>query len=634
MAQDFVERLRSGPILADGAMGAQLYERGGATFDQSLDELNLSNPELVKAVHLDYIRAGSEVIETNTFGANRTRLGEHRLEGRVAEINEAGVRIAQEARSLTGQHIWIAGTVGPVGRPLTPLGPITRAQARRVFVDQIRALTETGVDVLVLDTFDDIGELREAVLAAKDVCDLPIIAHMTFAEDGTTPAGDAPADAANALAAMGVQVIGSNCSVGSEPMLRIVEEMAGVSDAPLSAQPNAGFPAYQDGRLIYRASPEYVAQYARRMVEAGATIVGGCCGTSPQHIAAVRSALQGIASTRIRAPIGTTPRRSHRPVAPPSDVGPTALARKLGRKFVVTVEVDPPKGFDVSVTLEALSVLRDSGQVDAINVPDNPRAQSRMSALAMASLIQTRLGMETVIHLALRHRNLLALHSELLGAHALGARNVFVVMGDVPGTGDFPDATSISDITASGAIKLIKAFNSGVDLAERPIERATSFNVGCAFNMGAADMDREFRVLDRKIEAGADFILTQPVFTADLAEQTRQRLGGFSTPLLIGVLPLRSHRHAEFLHNEVPGMVIPEETRERMRTAGDAAQVGIELSQDLLRDVQGIVAGAYFMPPFHRYRTVTEVLDGFRDTTESPGGPSLGVQNEANKKLV
>ena len=416
-----------------------------------------------------------------------------------------------------------------------------------------------------------------------------------------TPSGDTPAEVVKALEAVDVQVIGSNCSVGSEPMLRVLEEMSKVADTPLSAQPNAGFPAYQDGRFIYRASPEYVAQYARRMVEAGATIVGGCCGTSPQHIAAVRSALQGIASTRTRAPIGPTPRRSHRPVAAPSDVGPTALARKLGRKFVVTVEVDPPKGFDVSPTLEALSVLRDSGKVDAINVPDNPRAQSRMSALAMASLIQTRLGMETVMHLALRHRNLVALHSELLGAHALGVRNLFVVKGDVPRTGDHPDATSISDISASGAISLIKAFNSGVDLASGPTEQATSFNVGGAFNMGAKDMDRELRALDRKLEAGADFILTQPVYTADLVEQTRQRLGGFSTQLLIGILPLRNHRHTEFLHNEVPGMVIPEEIRERMRTAGDAAaELGIELCQDLLRDVQGIVAGAYFMPPFCR----------------------------------
>lgn len=641
MEEGFVERLKRGPVLGDGGMGTQIYERAQGNFSENLDELNsrdtelgrpvqqdhileelnLSDPELVKSVHLDYIRAGAEIIGTHTFGANRVRLAEHRLEGREAEINEAAVRIAQEARNLTGQRIWIAGTVGPMGRPLAPLGPITPAQARRVFAGQVRVLAEAGADLVVLDTFADLRELKEAIRGARDVTDLPIIAHMTFTEDGTTLAGDTPTVAAEALQSMDVQVIGTNCSVGSEPMLRVLEEMARVTDMPLSAQPNAGFPSYRNGRLIYRSSPEYVAQYARKMVMSGASIVGGCCGTTPEHVAAIRDALVGVHSPRARPPVSATTRR--RPaVAAPSAAGPTSLSRKLGRKFVITTEVSPPNGFDVSSTLDALSVLRDSGLVDTMNVADNPRAQSRMSALAMSSLIQARLGMETIMHLALRHRNLVALHSELLGAHALGVRNVFIVMGDVPRTGSYPDATSISDITASGAIRLIKALNSGVDGSGRPIEQATSFNVGCAFNMGATNMDRELRTLDRKLDAGADFILTQPVYSAELVEQTRQRLGGFPAPVLLGILPLRSPRHAEFLHNEVPGMAIPEEIRARIGAAGDdAANEGVEICQELLRDVHGAVAGLYFMPPFGRYRIVLDVLEGLKDTLRIAASP-------------
>ncbi len=613
MEEAFVERLKRGPLLGDGAMGTQLYERGVGTSNRCLDELNLSDPDLVKAVHLDYIRAGAELIETNTFGANRMRLSEHRLEGLVTEINEAGVRIAREARSLTGQRIWIAGTVGPAGRPLAPLGPMKTTQAKRVFAEQVRALTDAGVDLLVLDTFTDLREIRQAIEAARELTSLPIVAHMTFNEDGATPSGDTPQDVVEALESLDVQAVGTNCSVGSEPMLRVVEAMSKVSDLPLSAQPNAGFPAYQDGRFIYRASPEYVADYARRMVESGAVIIGGCCGTSPDHLAAVRDALQGVRSPRAR-PAVAPPAKRQAATAAPSTAGPTGLAKKLGRKFAVTVEVDPPNGFDVSSTLETLSELRDSGLVDAMDVADNPRARSRMSALAMSSLIQTRLGMETVMHLALRHRNLVALHSELLSAHALGVRNVFVVMGDLPSTGDYPDATAIADITASDSIRLIKGFNSGVDVSGRPIEQATSFNVGCAFNMSAKNMDRELRALDKKLDAGADFMLTQPVYSAELVEQTRQRLGGFPAPVLLGVLPLRSERHAEFLHNEVPGMVIPDEVRERISEAGDgAAGVGVELSQDLLRDVYGSVAGAYFMPPFGLYSVVLNVLEGVKD---------------------
>ncbi len=619
LSEGFVQRLKRGPVLCDGAMGTQLYDRGGVTFDRCLDELNLSNPELVKSIHLDYIRAGAEVIETNTFGANRVRLAAHGLEERVAELNEAGVRIAQEARQLTGQRIWVAGSIGPLGRPLAPLGAVTPAQARQAFAEQASALAGAGVDLLILETMSSLRELREAVMAAREVCSLPIVAQMSFAEDGRTHSGDTPQDIVRALEALGVQVIGANCSVGSEHMLRLVEEMAKHTNLPLSAQPNAGFPTFQNGRFLYRSSPEYMAQHARRMVEAGALLVGGCCGTTPAHIAAIRDAIAGVRPARLSPAAPRRPRAAARAPEPAPPPEPTGLARKLGRKFVVTVEVDPPRGFNVSPVLEDLAVLKASGLVDVVDVADNPRAQSHMSALAMCTLIQGRMGMETVLHLALRHRNLVALHSELLGAHALGVRNIFVVMGDLPRTGDYPDATAISDITASGMMKLIKAFNSGVDLAGKPIEQATSFFVGCAFNLSARDMDRELRALEKKLEAGADFILTQAVYDAEAVERARQRLGGFPVPVLLGVLPLRSLRHAEFLHNEVPGIVVPEAVRERLRLAGDrASDVGTQLCQELLASVHDRVAGAYFIPPFGRYDVVLGVLEGVKDLLARP----------------
>ncbi len=607
----FAERLQRAPLLSDGAMGIELYQRGGMPYGRCLDELNQTSPDLVKSVHPDYIRAGAELIETNTFGASRVRLAAHGLGARMDEINQAGVRLAREAQDLTGQRVWIAGAVGPLGDPLAPLGPIGLAQVRRVFKEQARSLAGAGVDLITLEPFADIKEIGEAVLAIREVCGLPIVAHMTFGEDGKTSAWNIPADVARTLGELDVHAIGANCSVGSEPMQRVLEEMAGATDLPLSALPNAGFPTYQDGRYIYRSSPEYVAQHARRMEESGATLVGCCCCTSPEHIAAVRDALAG-ARTSGKAKLDGAARYRPLPSAPRSpSLEPTVLSRKLGGKFVVTVEVDPPRGFGISAVLESLSVLRETGLVDAIDVADSPRAQSRMSSLAMCSLIQSRLGMETVMHVAIRHRNLVALHLDLLRAHSLGVRNVFMVMGDLPSAGDFPDATSISDITASDSIRLIKSFNSRVDVSSRPIEQATSFNVGCAFNIGAENMDRELKVLERKVTAGADFILTQPVYSAEAVEQVRRRLGGFPVPVLLGILPLRSRRHAEFLHNEVPRINVTDEVMYKMSSAGKRApEVGIELCRELLRDVSGVVAGAYFMPPFGRYETVLEVLDG------------------------
>ena len=599
-------------------MGTQLYDRAGIDLDRCPEELSLSDPELVKAIHLDYIRAGAEVIETNTYGANRIRLAAYGLAAQVAGINEAAAQIARDARALTGQRVWIAGSVGPLGRPLSPLGHLTAWQARLIFREQVEALAEAGVDLIILETFKDLREITEAVVAVRDVCELPVVAQMSFDEEAKSQAGDTPADVVETLEELGADVIGANCSTGPDDMLRVVEEMAATARTPISAQPNAGFPSLATGRLIYHSSSEYMAQLARRMVEAGASAVGGCCGTTPEHTATIRDALKGVrvsrGAPRSQAP-ATRPRAAR---LAPLVAEPTRMSRELGRGFVVTVEADPPRGFDISASLDSLSDLRASGLVDAISVADSPRAQGRMSALAMCSLIQTRLGTETVLHLALRHRNLVALHSELLGAHALGVRNLLIVRGDLPRSGDYPDATAISDITSSGLIRLVKAFNAGTDLSGKPVEQATSFVVGCALNLGAEDIDRELRALERKLKAGADFIYTQPVYSPEVVENVHQRMGGLPVPLLVGVLPLRSHQHAEFLHNEVPGIVIPAGVMERLRQAGDGAgEAGIQICRELLSEVRSMVGGAYVMPPFGRYDLVPRVLEGIKQRSST-----------------
>jgi homocysteine S-methyltransferase len=597
-------------------MGTELYQRGGFSFDRCLDELNLSQPDLIKSVHLDYIRAGAEIIETNTFGANRVRLSGHGLEGRVQEINAQAVALAKEASRLSGQKVWIAGSVGPLGKPLAPLGTFSEAYAREIFREQVESLAGADVSLIILETFASVKEITEAILAAREVCDLPLVAQMTFSEDGKTTFGDTPTSIVERLMTLGVQAVGANCSVGAYSMLQVIEEMSRAGDLHLAAQPNAGFPDFIGRRFVYRSSPEYMAEQAGRMVELGVSIVGGCCGTTPGHIAAIRNAIRKVSppAPRPKSRVARTGAKEATIFPAPHVRESTELSQKLGRKFVVTVEMDPPKGFDISGHLSVVADLKSFRLVDAINVADSPRAQGRMSALAMCTLIQTRMGRETILHLATRHRNLVALHSELLGAHALGVRNIFAVMGDPPRIGDYPDATAVSDITASGLLRLIKSFNEGVDLTGKPIERPTSFFVGCAFNMGATDLDRELKVLEKKLEAGADFILTQPVYSVEVVERCWKRLGGFPAPVIMGLLPLRSLRHAEFLSNEVPGVMIPEDVRQQMRDAGKKGpEAGVALARELLKGVRDKIGGVYFIPPFEHYEVVEEVLAPLSD---------------------
>lgn len=602
----FIERLSQGVVLADGAMGTMLYARG-VPFDRCFDELNLSAPAIVKGIHRDYIGAGADLIETNTFGANRFKLSAHNLEDRVTEINRAGAAVAREAVRESKRPVFVAGSMGPIGRPMAPLGAVTPEEVRDAFAEEAAALVEGGVDVLILETFTDLSELVEAVRGVQSAANVPIIAQMTFTQEGKTLLGHEPREIVRTLEQLDVEVVGANCSVGSQGILEVMHEMAeAVTTAKLSAMPNAGFPAYVGGRYMYFSTPAYMAEHARQLVALGVRLVGGCCGTTPEHIAAVREAL----TRPVQEPAATI-RAVTRTVEPKVEAAapaePTPLAKKLGKSFVVTVEVDPPRGIHDRKELEGCRRLRQAG-VDAIDVADNPMARLRMSPWAMCARIQAEVGLETILHFTTRDRNLMRLQSDLLAVHALGVRNILVLRGDPPQMGDYPNATAISDVKPSGLVQLIKDFNRGRDVAKNPIGAPTAFTVGVALNPSAPDPDKEAKVLERKIQAGADFICTMPVFDADALDRFFRRVGGIPVPVLVGVLPLSSYRHAEFLHNELPGLSIPQNVRSRMRAASDGKEEGIRIAAELLNEMRSQVAGVYLVPSFGRYDAVIELV--------------------------
>ncbi len=617
----FLARLARGPILCDGAMGTLLYSKG-VPFEQCFDELNLSSPALVQEIHEDYIRAGADVVETNTFGANRYKLETHSLTARIAEINAAGVRLAREAARSAGRQVFVAASVGPLGAQLAPVGSLTPEEARAAFCEQIEALASEKPDALIFETFGDLKEITAAIQAAHQVCDLPIIAQMTFSNDGVTPVGYSPAQVAHALAALKVNVIGVNCSVGPARVLRVVEQIiATVRQDPrrptlvyFSAQPNAGFPEASGGRIFYPSTPEYFGDYTRRLIDAGVTLVGGCCGTSPAHTRAMRLSLDALAQLGAarRSSISVMSKREE-PPEPPREP-PTQLQQKLDAgRFVVSVEMDPPRGFGMSVVLAGALILKQAG-ADVVNIADSPRAQMRMSAWAVAHLVQSELGVETILHFPVRGRNLLRVHGDLLAAHALRVRNIFAVMGDPPAIGDYPGATDTYDLVPSGLAALMKkSFNQGVDHAGIKIGAPCSFTVGVALDFGARDLAREMKTLHRKILSGADFALTQAVFDPSSARQFLQRYadeyGPLTLPLLVGILPLHSTRHAEFLHNEVPGITLTDAVRERMRRAGaDGRAEGLRIASELWVELQEMARGVYIIPPFGHYELIAELL--------------------------
>lgn len=610
----FLERLRQGALLADGAMGTMLHQ-AGAHIDACFDALNLTDPDCVTAVHRDFLAAGSELIETNTFGANRFKLTTHSYQDEIATINQAAVEIARHAIAESGKSAYIGGAVGPLGVHIAPYGRVQPEQAFEAYHEQIAALIRAGIDVIVLETFTDLHEIEQAVKAARAVnARIPIITSMTFTRDDRTIYGDAPREVANTLVEMGADVIGINCSGGPSQLARLAQIMRAVEpDALISVMPNAGFPETVAGRVMYPATPEYFAEYAIAFRSIGVSVIGGCCGTTPDHIREMRNALD--TPERTPSVVVTLPALNGHDVTG-SPEQPTDLARKLAAgKFVVTVEMAPPRSFTAQKVIASAQMLQEAG-VDVVDVSDSPMARMRMSPWAVCHLIQDRLNMETVLHFPTRGRNLLRVQGDLLAAHALNVRNIFVVMGDPTHIGDYPDAHDKYDIVPSGLIKLVKqSLNVGKDQAGNSIGQPTTFLVGCALNMGAPDLDSEIKTLRKKIEAGADFALTQTIFDPAVVEAFLKRheelYGPLKLPLLVGILPLYGARHAAFLHNEVPGINIPDPIRERIEAAGDVApKMGVAIARELLRDLRGMVQGAYLMPPFGKYEMAADIVEG------------------------
>lgn len=615
----FLRQLKSGkPILADGAMGTVLHERGVA-FARSFDELNLVDPELVTSIHAEYIAAGAEIVMTNTFGANRFRLAEHGLAEQVAEINQRGVELARAAAQAAGRPVWVAGDIGPLGVRLAPFGRVQPEEARAAFEEQIAGLLLGKPDLLLIETMTDLYEAREAVLAAKALTELPVLASMTFTRDDRTLLGDTPSKVATKLHEAGADIIGINCSGGPAQLLRILKQMQeAVPDAKFSVMPNAGWPEQAAGRILYPAGPEYFGQYAQAFARAGASIVGGCCGSTPAHIAAMRTALddpesvEPVENGQLRI-IERTEKVSG------TDKG-SELAEKFARgRFVVAVEMDPPRGLSTSKLRRGAELLEDAG-ADVINVADSPMARMRMSPWAVCDVIQREVQIDTTLHFPTRGRNLLRVQGDLLAAHVLGIRNVFVVMGDPTAIGDYPDAMDNYDLAPTGLIKLIKqGFNSGVDHAGAEIGQPTSFFVGAALNLAPPDPEREIKLLKRKLANGADFFLTQPVYEPAKAREFLRMLEDSGQPLhkpvLVGVLPLFSARHSTFLNNEVPGISIPEEIHSRIEGAGNkekTAAEGIKIAAEIIEEIRAWGQGVYLMPPFSRYDLAAELIDAIR----------------------
>ncbi len=614
MHNPFLAALEDRVLLGDGAMGTLLHARGIAQ-NACIDAQVLEQPDVVRRVHEDYIAAGADIIETDTFGANRYRLGRFGYADKVHAVNFRAARLARDAREISGHPVFVAGAVGPTGRMLGTVGDIRPEEVRAAFREQVEALLEGGVDLIILETFPDLAELREAVRAVKDACDLPVMAQLTFQRDGRTAAGEPPDEVANVAGALGADVAGVNCSLGPQSALEVIEQMAAQTSIRLSAMPNAGLPKYMDQQLVYPSTPEYFAEYTRKLVEAGANIVGGCCGTTPEHIARMREALAGEWNRRRSTPAmlelppvhGSSSARAE--ISTPAMPANRTLREKLAAgEFVVSVELDPPRGLNPRKALEGAAHLKQLG-ADCINIGDSPMARVRMSAIALAVLIEERIGVEPIIHFTSRDRNLMAIQSDLLGAHALGIRNVIALTGDPPASGDYARATAVWDVDSIGLIKILKMLNSGSDWAGNSIGKGTEFFVACAANPTADDVEVELDRVRRKLEAGADLLMTQQIYSAEILRSFLERLGPIEVPVLAGIMPLQSFRHAEFIHNELPGVFVPEDVRERMRRAGENGKAeGIAQAGELLEACRALVNGVYLVPSFGRYEIVGELV--------------------------
>lgn len=598
----------------DGAVGTLLYDKG-VYINRSYDELNVTAPDLVLEVHKEYVKAGADIIETNTFGAIRTKLLPYGLESRLKEINVAAAQIARRA---AGEKALVAGAIGPLGIRIEPFGPTSFDEARELFKEQAEALLEGGVDLFVLETFSELSVIEQAIKAIKELCDLPIVAQMTIQMDGNTVFGTSPETFTSKLDELGVDVIGLNCGMGPTHILNALEKMRSVTGKDLSAQPNAGLPRDVQGRQFYMGSPEYMSTFAKRFVQAGAKFVGGCCGTTPTHIKLIADAIRSI-SPRSSEAFNTAK------IAEVNDLTPQDVqvvdpelrsnwSRKIARgEFVTSVEVLPPKGCDAEKTLESIRLLKDHG-VDAVNIPDGPRAQTRMSAQAMALLVERDIGIEAVLHYCCRDRNLLGMMSDLLGAAALDLHNLLIITGDPPKMGPYPDATAVFDIDAIGLTNMANKLNHGLDLGNNPIGKPTAFSIGVGVNPGAVNLEEEIRRFEWKVEAGAEYAITQPVFDTEQLRSFLKRIEHVKIPIVAGIWPLVSYRNAEFLHNEVPGVNVTQEILERMRQASDigkdeAREEGITIARESLLEVRDVIAGVQVSAPFGNVRYALQVFD-------------------------
>jgi methionine synthase I (cobalamin-dependent)/5,10-methylenetetrahydrofolate reductase len=610
MPADFLSRIKQSPVLCDGAMGTLLYAKG-IFINRSYDELNLSQPDLIRGIHHEYLQAGAEIIETNTFGANSFRLARHSLADKVRDVNLAGVQLAREAAKSF--DVWVAGSVGPLGTRIEPLGKTSFEEARESFRRQIEALAEGGVDLLILETFGYLEELHQVMLAAQDVkAGLPIVAQVTIDEDGNCLDGSDPETFVAKIEEWGADVIGCNCSVGPVAMLDAIERVRALTSLPLAAQPNAGIPRSVEGRNIYLCSPEYMASYARKFVAAGVKVVGGCCGTTPEHIRVMKSALR-VGEARAKA---AGPQAAGAHAATPSTPAiplekRSALGAKLARgEFVTMVEIVPPKGIDIRKEVEGAKFVKSVG-VDAVNIPDSPRASARMSNQALSLLIQQEVGIDAILHYTCRDRNVLCIQSDLLGAAAVGIKNLICITGDPPKMGNYPDATAVFDVDAIGLVNIVHNLNRGLDLGGNPIGTGTGFVIGVGANPGLTDLDEEVRRFEYKVEAGAEYAVTQPVFDLRLLENFVRRIEHCRIPVVAGIWPLVSVRNAEFMKNELR-VSVPDAVLERMaraQTPEAARAEGVALAREMLLAVRQTVQGAQVSAPQGRYSSAVDVLE-------------------------
>jgi homocysteine S-methyltransferase len=620
---DFIQAIADEHVyLFDGAMGTMLYAKG-VFINKCYDELNLRNPEIVLEVHRQYVKAGAEIIETNTYGANRVKLHGFGIEDELRDIN---MRAAELARKAAGESAYVAGAIGPLGIRIEPYGPTAVDEARDFFREQAQALLDAGVDLFVCETFSNVTEMEQAIAAIRDVCMLPVVAQMTIGVDGRTIFGDTPRTLAQRLDRAGADVIGLNCSIGPDVMLDAIEEMAAATPKKISCQPNAGLPRDVNGRQMYMASPDYFAKYAKRLIHKGVKFIGGCCGTTPEHIKMMADTVRPLSPRRSFVVIeGNT-----KPADKPAGVEPAPMATRSnwGRKlaageFVTTIEITPPKGADPEAMVKSVHSIRAAG-VDAVNVPDGPRAQNRMGAIAVSVLLQQRVGIETVLHYCCRDRNLLGMHSDLLGCAALGLHNLLIITGDPPKMGPYPEATAVFDIDSIGLTNMVNLMNHGLDLGGNPFGAPTCFTIGVGVNPGHLDLEYELRRLDWKVKAGAEYAITQPVFDVRQLEQFLDRIEPMNLPVVAGIWPLLSYRNAQFMNNEVPGVSVPDDVMERMRIASEkskehALREGVTIARETLERVRERVAGVQVSAPLGRVDLALQVFEGLVEKRATQG---------------